>query len=104
MFTRAQVQQAFQQYTVSQNIQFTEHWEIFQSILLNEIENNITTKLLFDEANKHGIKGAMKLRKHELIEKLWKHTAPKITKRVATCTQQNKNKKQKVNKGNRGIF
>ena len=111
MFTRTQVQQAFQQYTVSQNIQFTEHWEIFQSIFLNEIENNITTKLLFDEAKKHGIKGAMKLRKHELIEKLWEHTAPKTTKRVATCTQQNKNtknknknKKQKLNKGIEEFF
>ena len=102
MFTRTQVQQAFQQYTVSQNIQFTEHWEIFQSILLNEIEKNITTKLLFDEAKKHGIKGAMKLRKHELIEKLWEHMATQTTKRVATCTQQNKNsrnKKQKISKG-----
>ena len=109
MFTRAQVQQAFQQYTVSQNIQFTEHWEIFQSILLTEIENSVTTKVLFDEAKKHGIKGAMKLRKHELIEKLWDHTAPKTTKRVATCTQQNKNtknknKKQKLNKGIEEFF
>ena len=104
MFTRAQVQQAFQQYTVSQNIQFTEHWEIFQSILLTEIENSVTTKVLFDEAKKHGIKGAMKLRKHELIEKLWEHTAPKTTKRVVACTQENKNKKQKVNKGIETFF
>ena len=97
MFTRTQVQQAFQQYTVSQNIQFTEHWEIFQSILLNEIEKNITTKLLFDEAKKHGIKGAMKLRKHELIEKLWEHMATQTTKN-------SRNKKQKLNKGIETFF
>ena len=104
MFTRAQVQQAFQQYTVSQNIQFTEHWEIFQSILLTEIENSVTTKVLFDEAKKHGIKGAMKLRKHELIEKLWEHTAPKTTKRVAQQNKNSNNKKQKVNKGIEEFF
>ena len=57
MFTRTQVQQAFQQYTISQNIQFTEHWDIFQSMFLTEIENNVTTKLLFDEAKEMELKG-----------------------------------------------
>ena len=55
-------------------------------------------KYSYDEATKHGITGAMKLRKHELIEKLWEHMATQTTKRVATCTQQNKNTKNKKRK------
>ena len=84
MFSRACIQEAFRRYSESLDLDFKEHWFFFEISLSNETARMVSMKALLEEAKTIGIKGATKLRKNELIERLWTHEPSTVSKRVPT--------------------
>ena len=95
MFSRACIQEAFRRYSESLDLDFKEHWFFFEISLSNETARTVSMKVLLEEAKTIGIKGATKLRKNELIERLWTHEPSTVSKRIPTELVVHKKRKTK---------
>jgi hypothetical protein len=96
MIHASDVYQAFQDYACTQGIDGTVQWQLFEAHLVHTVQKKLTCKQVVQHVKEEGVKGVMRLPKHEMFKKVWDSQIVKYTSAVAVPRPEH-NKRQKHN-------